>query len=312
MYYICFNRLLLQCFKEICSKMSDRFYLKWNNFKDNIVKSFTYLREEKNLFDVTLVSNDHKHLSAHKLVLTASSEYFREIFKKSNFSQFQLMLCLEGVNSQELNNVLEYIYNGEIKIYQHELERFMEIAERYKLQGLIGADEDQVEDKNFEKVVPRNQFMGNQNLNVTLKESLSDIPPKSTSYYFISSEANIKEEDFKTDQEKVKDYDANSFSRIHNDISPIIGSVLISNTFNSIEELNQRIDEEMFKEDDGTWRCRMCPKVSKNKSHIKEHVEVHFDLTFPCQLCEKTFRSRATSRVHRRQCLQLNQTLSSL
>ena len=69
----------------------------------------------------------------------------------------------------------------------------MEIAERYKLQGLIGADEDQVEDKNFEKVVPRNQFMGNQNLNVTLKESLSDIPPKSTSYYFISSEANIKE-----------------------------------------------------------------------------------------------------------------------
>ena len=72
--------------------MNDRFCLKWHNYKDNIVKSLTYLREEKNLFDVTLVSNDHKHISAHKLVLTASSEYFREVFTKSNLSQFQLML----------------------------------------------------------------------------------------------------------------------------------------------------------------------------------------------------------------------------
>ena len=95
-------------------KMSEcqMFCLKSNSFKDNIVKSLGYLRQEKNLFDVTLVSDDHNHVSAHKLVLSASSEYFRDIFRKSNLPQSQMLLCLEGVNSQELNNVLEYMYNG--------------------------------------------------------------------------------------------------------------------------------------------------------------------------------------------------------
>ena len=48
------------------------------------------------------------------------------------------MLCLEGVTSQELNNVLDYIYNGEIQIYQDNLDRFLDVAQRFKLEGLIG------------------------------------------------------------------------------------------------------------------------------------------------------------------------------
>ena len=49
--------------------MSEKFSLKWNDFHSNVSKSFSLLRNEDYLHDVTLVSDDHKKVSAHKLVL---------------------------------------------------------------------------------------------------------------------------------------------------------------------------------------------------------------------------------------------------
>ena len=258
------------------------FCLKSNSFKDNIVKSLGYLRQENNLFDVTLFSDDHNHVSAHKLVLSASSEYFRDIFRKSNMPQSEMLLCLEGLNSQELNNVLEYMYNGEIKIFQDDLKRFMEIAERLKLEGLTGANE--VNEENFQK-----PELDNQKFSTALKNEDLMVP----------SEA-FERNSYSTAR-KISDY-GDSYRRISTNVSSSLE--LISDTFSSIEELNQRVDEEIAKDNDGMWRCSRCPKVSKNKGHIKEHVEVHLDdISFPCQFCDKTFRSRASIRFHRKQCM---------
>ena len=57
--------------------MSEGFNLKWKDFHSNVSKSFGLLREEDYLQDVTLVSDDNKQMSAHKLVLSACSEYFK-------------------------------------------------------------------------------------------------------------------------------------------------------------------------------------------------------------------------------------------
>ena len=90
--------------------MSDKFSLKWNDFHTNAAKSFSLFRNDDYLQDVTLVADDHKQISAHKLVLSACSDYFDDIFKNSKHSH--LMLCLDGVNNQDLNNILDYIYNA--------------------------------------------------------------------------------------------------------------------------------------------------------------------------------------------------------
>ena len=104
--------------------MSEEFHVEWNDFQANASKAFGLFRNESYLHDVTLVSSDRKHVSAHKLVLSASSEYFKDIFQQTN--HVQPILCLEGVNSKELENVLDYIYEGQVKINQEELEGFME------------------------------------------------------------------------------------------------------------------------------------------------------------------------------------------
>ena len=49
----------------------DKFCLKWEDFEENIRKSFRKLREDKKLFDVTLATDDGNHIQAHKMILSA-------------------------------------------------------------------------------------------------------------------------------------------------------------------------------------------------------------------------------------------------
>ena len=66
--------------------MSEKFSLKWNEFSSNASKSFGIFRNEDYLHDVTLVSDDQQQFTAHKLVLSASSEYFKNIFRNNKIS----------------------------------------------------------------------------------------------------------------------------------------------------------------------------------------------------------------------------------
>ena len=121
--------------------MSEKFCLKWNDFNSNASRAFGLLRGEDFLQDVTLVGDDNSQVAAHKLVLSACSEYFKNIFKNNSHSH--PLLCLEGVTSKEIKNILDYIYNGEVNIYQEELDRFLAVAQRFKLQGLLGGEKEE-------------------------------------------------------------------------------------------------------------------------------------------------------------------------
>ena len=115
--------------------MSKKYSVKWNDFFVNVAESFGKLREEGYFSDVTLVSDDQKQFSAHKVVLSACSEYFKNILKVNQHPN--PLLCLEGISSSEIDNVLTYVYHGEVSICQNKLNRFLEIAGRFQLEGLI-------------------------------------------------------------------------------------------------------------------------------------------------------------------------------
>ncbi|XP_046822117.1 protein abrupt-like [Vespa crabro] len=62
--------------------MSSQICLKWNSFLNNIATSFESLWEEEGLVDVTLAS-DGQCLTAHKVILSASSPFFKKVFQKN-------------------------------------------------------------------------------------------------------------------------------------------------------------------------------------------------------------------------------------
>ena len=88
--------------------MDEKFSLKWIDFPAFVSHSFGLLRNAKYLHDVTLVSDDQNKVEAHKLVLSACSEYFRDIFENNQHSH--PLVCLDGVSLEDLKNIMEYIY----------------------------------------------------------------------------------------------------------------------------------------------------------------------------------------------------------
>ena len=121
--------------------MEEKFCLKWNDFQENVIKNFSKLRNEDDFFDVTLVSDDQKQMMAHKVILSSCSVYFKNILKKNKHSH--PMLCLTGISSMELENVLDYAYHGEVKIFQEDINKFLDIAQILKLDGLLTSHEQQ-------------------------------------------------------------------------------------------------------------------------------------------------------------------------
>ena len=119
--------------------MSETFCLKWNDFQSNVSNSFRSLRNEDYLHDVTLVGDDNHEVFAHKLVLSACSEYFKNIFKNKKRHK-ETLICMNGTTSKDLKNILDYIYSGEVEIKQEELDSFLDISQRLKLDGLIGTN----------------------------------------------------------------------------------------------------------------------------------------------------------------------------
>ena len=51
-----------------------------------------------------------------------------------------------------MNNVLDYIYYGEVQVYQDDLDRFLMIAQRMKLEGLMGTEKQEEIYPKFEAV----------------------------------------------------------------------------------------------------------------------------------------------------------------
>ena len=137
--------------------MTEKYCLRWNDFQANVRSSFRNLRNANDFYDVTLVSDDYQQVSAHKVVLSASSEYFKNILTKNKHSH--PLLCLNGVKSNDLHNILDYIYNGEIQIFQDDLDSFLAAAKRFQLEGLKKEQEDNDEIAQVKKEHIEDDFM---------------------------------------------------------------------------------------------------------------------------------------------------------
>ena len=250
--------------------MSEKFCLKWNDFDSNVCKSFGKFRNEEYLHDVTLVGDDHTQISAHKLVLSACSEYFKEVFKRNKHSN--TLMCLEGLSKQDLENVLEYIYNGEVKIYQEEIDRFLSVAQRFKLEGLLESQENEDNgDAKPDISQEEEQFIHNTSPEFTEDNRSLYVQPKSSDAIYPK-----------------------------NTVSP--------NT-NEMSEIDAKLMENLEALDGGHFRCRVCGKDSTGmagtpkgmlRANFKKHVETHLEgLSYPCQLCGKEFRSKNSYSVHK-------------
>jgi len=241
----------------------DKFCLKWNDLEGNIRNYFSKLRKEQELFDVTLASDDGKHMQAHKIILSAASCFFSDIFMKSSKSN-DMLIYLKGITGSDLADVLDFIYNGEAFVSQDEIKHFLETGQELKIIGLEG--------------------------------ELLDIAESNPNESKTTQKNNITEPEYKNSDDST--FQINVFNDIDVQVD---GSGFRNHEVfqrNSINELDDQIFE-MIEKNEGVWKCKVCRKSATSQIDIKRHAEIHIGgMSHNCRICNKSYPNRESLRVH--------------
>lgn len=121
------------------SANQQHFSLRWNDYLQHITKAFDNLRSDDNFVDVTL-SCEGKRIHAHKMLLSACSTYFRDILKE-NPCQHPIII-LKNVKYEDLQALIDFMYQGEVSVKQDQLTSFLTTAELLAVQGLTNGSVD--------------------------------------------------------------------------------------------------------------------------------------------------------------------------
>ena len=195
----------------------NNFYLKWNDFAENISSAFKELRSESDFFDVTLACSDSefKTLQAHKLILSACSNFFKGIFRgETNASKHpNPYIFLHGVTYNNLTSILDFIYNGEVNIEQDNLNSFLILAEELQIKGLTKHNENISDNGNHYKKPTKSPgpkigsiIHPEEILEVTVKGNRKIFAPRSS--IKIENADNQEMTNEIIDQESIKNHDS--------------------------------------------------------------------------------------------------------
>ena len=105
------------------------------DYEGHLAKRFKEMLSDDAFADVTLVCSDDKQIQAHRVILSSSSPFFKNIFLK-NPHQHPL-LYLNGVQYKDMKDVLQFIYTGQVQVAQDDLPNFMKVASQMKIYGLM-------------------------------------------------------------------------------------------------------------------------------------------------------------------------------
>lgn len=117
---------------------SQAFCLRWTNFQLNMLNVFDRLFKDEQFVDVTIAC-EGKLIKAHKMVLSASSSYFQEIFA-NNPCQHPVVF-MKDVSLKDLNQVIEFMYKGEINVTKDAINSFLMVAKAFQVRGLAHVSE---------------------------------------------------------------------------------------------------------------------------------------------------------------------------
>ena len=204
-----------------------------------------------------------------EVILAASSPFFQKLLGRNKHPH--PLIYMRGMKSDDLLAIVDFLYRGEANVFQENLDSFLTIAEELQLKGLMGKMDEKVAD---------------------FEEDASRFSPANTK---IPTEA-IKR---KSCKRIVQDYNLGGNGAL----------AIPSNFSGDFEELEERVKSMMGKSENKNARgnqfayvCKECGK-ERDGTNIKNHIEAnHLEgLVIPCNLCDKTFRSRNYLKQHIRQ-----------
>ena len=238
------------------------------------------LYREKSFSDVTLVTNDEKHVESHRIILSSHSSFFKRILGMN--PKENLIIYLSNINNEQLQWFLEYIYLGNTELEEQYLEKFLEIGRQFGLQG-------------FEKDNLTNTDIKNESIVENIKEFGHE------GDFFCINKPKLKRQSngkFACDQckfEAVTRYDI----RRHKN------AVHLGLTYKCSECTTEYKNEDQIKAHidsvhNGNYNiCNICEMKFEQPRNLKQHIKrIHEGLKSKCKECGKTFKNTAGITYH--------------
>ncbi|KAG1660863.1 Protein bric-a-brac 2 [Nymphon striatum] len=113
--------------------VSQQFCLKWNNHQGNLINVFDNLLGKESLVDVTL-GCEGASIKAHKIVLSACSPFFEELFQNNPCKH--PIVILKDLKYDDMKTIVQFMYKGEVNVTQDRLSTLLKTAENLKIKGL--------------------------------------------------------------------------------------------------------------------------------------------------------------------------------
>ncbi|XP_005409785.1 PREDICTED: kelch-like protein 4 isoform X2 [Chinchilla lanigera] len=119
-------RLYTQHPDEMNTPRSEEHFHAINHAEQTLHKMENYLKE-KQLCDVLLIAG-HLRIPAHRLVLSAVSDYFAAMFTNDVLEANQEEVRMEGVDPNALNSLVQYAYTGALQLKEDTIESLLAAA----------------------------------------------------------------------------------------------------------------------------------------------------------------------------------------
>ena len=110
-----------------------KFHLGKRHALTNAPKTFQQQWPDQYFSDVTLATGDNKHIKAHKIILTLSSSFFKNIFHK--YPHQKPLIYLKDIQHKYLDRVIEFIYKRQYDVKELDLVKF------YSLGKVLGVND---------------------------------------------------------------------------------------------------------------------------------------------------------------------------
>ena len=289
------------------------FCLKWNDFEHNVSSAFNTIWEEKDFLDVTLVC-DNKQVEAHKVIIAACSPFFKSILRR-NPHQHPL-LYLKGVLYDDLVSVLHFMYKGEVKIAQEQLNSFLSVAEDLQVKGLTLFGYNGVNSKpeaSLKSSTSSKPF--HPATSTTDQIKCQKVTPSTSQSFVDTGDDDIQEVvPVKTEPSQHQEVNPHQSQEV---LAPMEDQNYVEEGYEDYAEDQQYEDgTELPKDVDSavkakmrkegrTWLCTDCDYSSRNFSHIYDHIErkhvVHSG--YHCQNCGQVLKTKDSARRHSKNCL---------
>jgi len=270
--------------------------VKFSLLEKNLMRNVKNIRSKNELIDVTLVGDDGIQIGAHRIMLSACSTFFRNIFV--NIKQMHPCVYLRGMKSFNISAILDFIYHGEVQVLQKHLQNFLEMVEDLGIQELT----------NF-KAAPATATHD------IIKMAMEEMKEADASQDNISSTVRPTQDNSSTSDlscltenlvEQIKsNREVMKYESLMEDIEvPRFdeeGLVVNVDMFGTGDDahaaqnysLDKQVEDMIQSVADGYWGCKKCGIIKKKKQHIKNHAESHLvGYSHPCPHCGKRSKTR--------------------